>query len=120
VLLLFWVNGAVGIIGKAGNGINLIYTGVVAVGFIFAIIGRFEPNRMSRALFAMAFGQIMVALISIITSAGSKGPIWPWDIVLFTGFFTALWVVSALLFRISARNESSAPGRPDCLSVSSD
>ena len=56
-LLLVWVNGAVGIIGSENNDANLMYAGVIVVGAIGAIIARFKPGGMARALFAMALVQ---------------------------------------------------------------
>ena len=101
--LLFWVNGAVGIIGVARNDANLMYGGVLAVGIIGAIIARFQPHGMARALFATALAQALVAVIALIARLGSTAPIWPWDVLILTGFFAALWVGSALLFRKAAR-----------------
>ena len=111
--LLFWVNGAVGVIGTARDNANLMYAAVLAVGFIGAIIGRFKPHGMARALFATALAQILVAVIALIAGLGSTGPIWPWDIVILTGFFASLWAISAWLFRIATRKESPAAGEPE-------
>jgi hypothetical protein len=46
------MNLAVGIIGSEDNPANLMYGGVLAVGIIGAIIARFEPHGMARALVA--------------------------------------------------------------------
>ena len=110
--LLFWVNGAVGIIGAARNDANLMYGGVLAVGIIGAIIARFQPHGMARALFATALAQALVAVIALIAGLGSTAPIWPWDILILTGFFAALWVGSALLFRKAAREQLLAGAGP--------
>lgn len=64
--LLVWVNGAVGIIGNEGNPANLMYFGVLAVGIVGATIARLEPRGMARALFAMAFAQMLVPVIALI------------------------------------------------------
>jgi len=61
---------------------------------------------MVRALYATALTQVLVALIA---GLGSTGPIWPKDIVILTGFFIALWLLSARLFRKAAR-EQLTPG----------
>ena len=55
--LLVWINLAVGIIGESDELANLMYIGVLAVGIVGAIIARFQPHGMARALFAMAFAQ---------------------------------------------------------------
>ncbi len=106
--LLFWVNGAVGIIGAARNDANLMYGGVLAVGIIGAIIARFQQHGMARALFATTLAQALVAVIALIAGLGSTGPIWPWDILILNWFFAALWVGSALLFRNAAREQPPA------------
>ncbi|MDQ4105871.1 MAG: hypothetical protein M3157_01680, partial [Actinomycetota bacterium] len=105
-LLLIWVNGAVGIIGSEDNDANLMYGGVLAVGFIGTIIARFRPHGMARTLFATALAQALVAVIALIFGLGL-----PWsppvEILGVNGFFVALFVGSAWLFREAAR------GRPE-------
>jgi len=100
--ILVWVNGAVGIIGSEDNPANLMYGGVLAVGIIGAIIARFQPHRMARALFATALAQALVAVIALIAGLGFpwSGPL---EIVVLNGFFVALFVGSALLFQKAAR-----------------
>ena len=104
-LLLGWVNGAVGIIGSEDNNANLMYGGVVVVGVIGAIIARFKPEGMARALFATALAQTLVAVIALVGRLGApySGPL---EIVSVNGFFVALFVASAVLFSKAAR------GRP--------
>ena len=101
--VLLWVNGAVGVIGSENNDANLMYFGVLAVGIVGAVIARFQPRGMSLALFATAFTQAFVTLVAIIGRLGfpTSGPL---DLVLLNGFFIALWVVSACLFRQTARS----------------
>ncbi len=112
-LLLVWINLAVGIIGAARDDANVMYYGVLAVGGIGAIIARFQPHGMARALFATALAQALVAVIALIAGLGSTAPIWPWDVLILTGFFVALWVGSALLFRKTAREQPPAGARPE-------
>ena len=97
-LVLVWINAAVGIIGSEDNPANLLYFGVLAVGFIGAFIARFQPRPMARALFTTALAQALVPVIALI--------IWRPDfspgvvaVFILNVFFVALWVVSALLFR---------------------
>jgi hypothetical protein len=59
------------------------------------LIARFRPRGMARALVATALAQMLVAVIALIAGLGSAGPI--------TAFFTALWLLSAWLFRKAAR-----------------
>jgi hypothetical protein len=99
-LFLVWVNLAVGIIGNEDNPANLMYGGVLAVGIIGAIIARLRPHGMARALFAAALAQMLVGVIALI--AGLDFTLIQNALIL-NGFFAALWVGSALLFRRAAR-----------------
>ncbi|MGH3146595.1 MAG: hypothetical protein ACRDTR_12420 [Rubrobacter sp.] len=110
--LLAWVNLAVGIIGSEGNPANLMYVGVLAVGIVGAIVARFQPLGMARALLATALAQALVAVIALIFGLGL-----PWsppaEILGVTGFFVALFVGSALLFRYAARGSAPAGAAPE-------
>ena len=105
-LLLVWINLAVGVIGTEDDPANAMYAGVLAVGIIGAIIARFRPHGMARALFATALAQALVAAIALIAGLGL-----PWsgpaEILVLNGFFIALFAGSAWLFRRAAR------GRPE-------
>jgi hypothetical protein len=107
--LLVWINGAVGIIGSEDNPANLLYGGVLAIGFIGAIVAFFQPNGMARTLFATAIAQALVPVIAQIiwtpqvASAESPGIV---RVFVLNSFFVALWVGSALLFRQAARKRT--------------
>lgn len=104
---LVWLSIGVGIIGRDGDPANLMYFGVLAVAIIGAIIARFKPGGMARALFATALAQVVVAVIALAARLGSTTPRWPLDIVGLTMLFVAMFVGSGLLFRIAAREQSS-------------
>ena len=108
-LLLGWVNAAVGIIGSEDNEANLMYVGVLVVGVTGAIIVRFKPEGMARALFATALAQTLVAVIALVWRMGSpfSGPL---EIVAINGFFVALFAGSGLLFRKAARGQPDRVG----------
>jgi len=78
-----------------------MYDGVLAVGIIGAIIARFQPHGMARALVATALAQALVAVIALIAGLGHT--------LILTGSFVALWLTSARLFRKAAR-ELTPPG----------
>jgi uncharacterized membrane protein len=86
-LLLVWMDLAVGT--EDDNSAGLMYLGVLVLG-IGAIIARFRPQGMARVLFATALAQALVAVIA-----------WEqyFELLILNGFFIALWVGSALLFR---------------------
>jgi hypothetical protein len=110
--VLVWLNLAVGVIGTEDDLANVMYVGVLAVGIIGAIIARFQPPGMARALFATALAQALVAVIALIFGLGS-----PWsppvEILALNGFFVALFVGSALLFRYAGREQTPAGTGPE-------
>lgn len=112
-LLLFWVNGAVGIIGSENNDANLMYAGVLAIGLIGAFIARFEPQGMARAMLATAVAQALVAVIALVAGWGTSGAIWPRDVIGATVIFVMLWLGSAWLFRRAALDVSPAGAEAD-------
>ncbi len=100
--ILTWMNLAVGgILGD--HPANLMYPGVLLVGFIGAIIARLKPHGMSRALFAMAFAMALVPVIALIigTPAFANGVVAVFGL---HAFFAILFVGSALLFRRANAN----------------
>ncbi len=113
--LLFWVNGAVGIIGNEGQPANLMYGAVFAVGFIGSLMARFKPHGMARTLFAAALTQMLVPVIALL--------IWPppvtswapgvFGVFVLSAFFAILFVGSALLFRNAAREQTPAGAIPE-------
>jgi hypothetical protein len=110
--LLVWMNLAVGIIGAEDNPANLMFGGVLAIGIMGAIIARFRPDGMARALFATTLAQALVAVIALVAGLGPTGPIWRSEILILSGFFAALWLISAWLFRKAAQEPAPAITTP--------
>jgi hypothetical protein len=109
--ILIWLNLAVGIIGTEDNPANLMYGGVLAVGVIGAVIARFQPDGMTRAMVATALAQALVAAIALI--AGMQSPVSPaTEILGLTAFFVALWLISAWLFWKAVREQTPAGAAP--------
>ena len=106
--LLVWINLAVGIIGSEDNPANLMYLGVLAVGLIGAGIARLQPDGMARALVATALAQALAGVIALMFGWGSDGENWPRVIVVLNGFFAALWLGSAWLFRRAVGEQTPA------------
>jgi len=105
--ILIWVNGAIGIIGSEDNDANLMFFGVLAVGLIGAFVARFKPRGMARAMIATAFAQALAGAFALVFGFGSRGASWPFDILILTGFFVALWLLSSWLFQRAAREPTS-------------
>ncbi len=106
-LILVWMNLAVGLIGSEDNPANLMYGGVLVVGIIGAIIARFRPHGMARALFATALAQALVPVIALIIGKPQVTSVEVFLGVLgVNAFFVMLFVGSALLFRRAARKHN--------------
>ena len=89
-----------------------MYLGVLAVGFVGALIARFQPRGMALALFATAVAQMLVPVIAlVIWKAGwqdllidPNSPHPPFDpgiaqVFGLNAVFAVMWVASAMLFR---------------------
>jgi hypothetical protein len=110
--ILFWGIGAVGFMGTDNEHPNdLMYIVVPVVGIIGAIIARFRPHGMARAMLATALALMLVPVIVVIAGLNLV-PISMSELISFTlvqnGLFAALYVGSALLFRKAARKQPPA------------
>jgi hypothetical protein len=95
--LMTWANLAVGLVGDEANPFNRLFFGVLAVGIVGALIARLRPRGLSRALAAMAIAQVLVGAAALIGGqAGAQATL------ALTGVFTAIWLLSAGLFRKAA------------------
>ncbi len=99
VLLLLWVNGAVGILGSEDNPVNVMYAGVPIIGVVGALLARFRPLGMARALFAMALAQALIPVIAYIVNRPQITLAELTGVIVIHAIFIMFFVVSALLFR---------------------
>jgi nitrate/nitrite transporter NarK len=102
VLLLVWINAAVGIIGNADvdNPSTLLYIGVLGIGLIGSMLTRLKPTGMANVLFTTAIAQACVPLLVLVfwkslvfQPPGIAG------VFILNTFFVTLFVVSGLLFQ---------------------
>ena len=70
-LLNVWINLAVGIIGSEDNPANLIYAGVIAVAIGDALLARFQPLGMARAMIGTAAAQLLIFVIALLRASVS-------------------------------------------------
>ena len=105
--LLVWLTLAVGIVGASGDPADLIYGGVLAVGVVGALLARFRPRGMARAMFAMAAAQAAAAAVALLAGwvPAYNSAL---EILGINGMFAAMFVASGLLFRRAAREERTA------------
>ena len=103
VVILFWVIGAVGVLGADGDPADLMYIGVLAVGITGAIIVRFQPMGMARAMIVMALAQALVTVIALIIGKQDTPYMSVFEIMSLNSFFVSLFLGSARLFQKAAR-----------------
>ena len=96
--LVFWVNGAVGMIGSEGNAYNLLFLGAIALGGLGALVARFRAGGIALALYATAAVHAIVSLVAL--AAG-------WDQLgsLLSLAFAVPWLVAARLFAKAAQGQ---------------
>ena len=116
--LLVWLNLAVGLIGSEDNPANVMYFGVLAVGFLGAIAAELRPQGMARTLFAMALATALVPVIALIIGGGpqvtsEEAVMGVAGVLAVNGFFVTLFVGSALMFRNAARALPPAGAGPE-------
>ncbi len=108
--LLIWINLAVGIIGSEDNSANLFYAGVLGIGLVGAVFVGFKPAGMMRVLMAMSAATVAIGAVALVRGWGSEGENWPQVIVVLNGFFAAVWLLSAGMFRMAARERAAEGG----------
>lgn len=101
-VLLVWVNAAVGFLGDEDNPENLVFGSVILIAALGAARARLRPAGMARALLATAAAQLAIGIAAVAIDLVVPGRDWLYEAVLGTTLFTALWLVSAGLFRKAA------------------
>lgn len=92
--LIFWANGAVGMIGDEGNAYNLVFYGVILLALAGAVVARFRAKGMALAMLAAALAQ---------AAGGVGGAFSDPRGALFSTAFAGLWLLAAWLFRRAAQ-----------------
>jgi hypothetical protein len=105
-LFMVYSNGAVGIIGDEDNAANLMYFGVLAVGFLGSIISRLKPTGMSYTLFAQALTQVVITAIVLLTDIQETSGSSIAEVLAVNCMFLVLWLGSALMFKLAENNEA--------------
>ena len=106
-LLLIWGNLAVGFIGNENNPANLLFGAVPVVAFVGALVARFRPLGMARALFAAALTQLAVPLVAaaIWRPEVNLGMLY---VLALNTVFAGIWATSGWLFRRAGRSVQAA------------
>lgn len=95
-VLLVWINAAVGLIGN--EPVKLLYFGILFIGFIGALLVKFQPRGMSYTLFAMAIAQALVPLIAWMIGEANFTP-GVFRVFALHAFFAVLFAGSGMMFQ---------------------
>ena len=98
--LMVWANLAVGIIGNEEDPRNLMFYGLLLIGFVGALITRFEARGLTWTLRLMALTQLVIFLVA----AALEWTLLP----IFTIFYFSLWLIAGELFNRSTRASSDS------------
>ena len=109
--MLIWLALGVGILGADGDRANAMYAGVLLVGIIGSVAARFHAAGLSRTLVAMAAAQAIVTVIALFAGVHRSGVSPVAEIVMLNGFFIALFLGAAWLFRRAAEQQPNDRGR---------
>ncbi|HEX9953371.1 MAG TPA: hypothetical protein VGB53_16490 [Rubricoccaceae bacterium] len=102
--VIVWGSGAVGI---TDSNADMLYFLALVVGFVGTLVARFRSSGMARAMGATALSLALAGVIAL--GAGVvPAPTSAVEVSGMTGFFVALFVGSAMLFREAARGSDRA------------
>ena len=95
--LIVWAT----IVHDDGAGIGFFLV-IMAAG-VGAFAAWFRPAGMARTMLGVAIAQALLGLAIATAPLTASTPDGPFKALLFSGFFAALWLISAGLFRVAAK-----------------
>jgi hypothetical protein len=106
-VMLVWLVMGVGVLGADGDSVDRIFTGVLAVGFIGALLAR-SPRGLANAMFATAVAQTGIIVLAFNAGLHESPVSSVYEIVGVNGIFVAMFATSGLLFWLAARKQPHA------------
>jgi len=91
------------IVRDDGNGLGFLLLVLAAV--VGAFAAWFRPAGMARAMVGVSVMQALVGVAIATAPVTARMPDGPARILLFAGFFAALWLISAMFFRAAAKDD---------------
>ena len=90
------------------DGTGTGYFMVIMAAVVGAFSAWFRPAGMARTMLGVAIMQVLLG-IAVATAPSTAGiPDGPLKALLFSGFFTALWLISATFFRVASKKDHKA------------
>jgi hypothetical protein len=106
--LLSWVNLVAGITGNPDNAANVGYFVLVLTAGVSAFAARARPDGMARAMLGVGVVQATLTALTATAPSTADDPRGVAGVLLLSGYFTLLWLVSAAAFRRAARHADAA------------
>jgi hypothetical protein len=100
-LLTVWTT----IVRDDGNGIGFFMLIMAAV--VGGFSAWFRPPGLARTMIGVAVMQLLLGMLIATTPSTASTPGGPFRILLISGFFALLWLLSAAFFRAAAKGEAS-------------
>lgn len=101
-LFILWGMAAVGIVGIEGDTADLMYFGVLAAGISGAIVARFQPKGMARAMFVTAGAVIVVGVVALRLGKHQAEYSSVFEILGLSAMFAALFAGSGIMFGMAS------------------
>lgn len=89
-----------------GNGIGFFL--LVMAALVGAFSAWFRPAGMARTMLGVAIMQVLLAVAIATAPSRMSAPDGSFKALVFSGFFTVLWLISATFFRAAAKREHKA------------
>ncbi|HSK23817.1 MAG TPA: hypothetical protein VK906_11600 [Egicoccus sp.] len=109
-LFMLWLIPAVGIIGVEGDGFDLVYLGVLALGIGGAVVARLRPEGMERAMLTMVAALAVIAVIALVAGKHRSPATSVLEVLGLNGMFAILFGTAAWLFRSAAQASPTVRG----------
>jgi hypothetical protein len=100
--LIVWTT----VVRDDGNGIGFFM--LVMAAAVGGASAWFRPGGMARTMLGVAIMQALLGVAIATAPSTARMPDGPFRILLFSGIFMALWLVSAAFFRAAAKADSGA------------
>jgi hypothetical protein len=94
------------IVRDDGTGIGWFL--VIMAAMVGAFSAWFRPAGMARTMLGIAIMQASLGVAIATAPSTATMPEGPFKALLFSGFFTSLWLMSAALFRVASKEEHEA------------
>lgn len=101
-LFMLWLIPAVGIVGVEGDGFDLLYVGVLALGLGGAIATRLAPAGMARAMLTMVAALVVLAGLALAVGKQDSPATSALEILGLNGMFAVLFATAGWLFHGAA------------------